>query len=78
MYRYCGNVKLTLDLSRYMMIFLFPVIFLIWKLIKKTKMHSPEQVNLTLNMSDIEEYEKAYVQEPPKTVVHKYMTKIFE
>lgn len=60
------------------MIGVFPIIFLTWKLIKKTKWLKPEEVILrTSEIDDIEEYTKNYVERIPKTRWHGYVDRMF-
>jgi len=61
-----------------MMIGVFPVIFISWKLIKKTKWLKPEEVNLRPSeIEEIEEYTRSYVERAPKTKWHGYVDKLF-
>lgn len=61
-----------------MMIGVFPVIFVSWKVIKKTKWLKPHEVQLrTQEVEEIEEYTRNYVERPPKTRFHYYLDKIF-
>lgn len=65
-------------LFSYLMIGVFPVIFVSWKLIKKTKWLKPHEVQLrTAEVDEIEEYTRNYVERPPKTRWHGYLDKIF-
>jgi amino acid transporter len=60
------------------MIGVFPVIFVGWKLLKKTKWLKPEEVQLrTAEVDEIEEYTRNYVERTPKTKWHGYVDKIF-
>jgi amino acid transporter len=53
-------------LFSYLMIGVFPVLFVGWKLIKKTKWLKPEEVDLQKDLDDIAEYERNYVPKPPR------------
>jgi amino acid transporter len=60
------------------MIAVFPVIFVGWKLLKKTKWLKPEEVQLrTHEVDEIEEYTRNYVERMPRTKWHGYVDKIF-
>ena len=48
------------------MIGVCPILFIGWKLIKKTKWKKPEEVNLYQDLDEMEEYERNYVEQPPK------------
>jgi len=65
-------------LFSYLMIGVFPVIFVGWKVIKKTKWLGPMEVNLhPIEVDEIDEYTRNYVERPPKTRWHGYVDKIF-
>lgn len=60
------------------MIFVFPVIFVGWKVLKKTKWLKAHEVVLrTREVDEIEQYTRDYVERPPKTKFHYYFDKIF-
>lgn len=48
------------------MIFVFPVLFVFWKLLKKTKWKAPREVDLYTGVAEIEEYTANYVARPPR------------
>jgi yeast amino acid transporter len=48
------------------MIGVFPILFVGWKVIKKTKWLKPEEVDLTKDMDELAEYERNYVPKPPR------------
>lgn len=52
--------------NRYLMIFLFPVLFFGWKFIHKTKWRTPENVDLLYGKDEVDEYERTYVPVPPR------------
>lgn len=64
-------------LFSYMMIFLFPLIILGWKIFKRTKWMKLEEIDLYNNLEEIEEYERNYVPTPDKNRVDKWFNKIF-
>lgn len=49
-----------------MMIMLFPVLYFGWKIIHKTKIYKPIEVDLLKDLDVIEEYEQNFVPQPPK------------
>ncbi len=61
-----GNWDVATFLFSYTMIFVFPVLFIGWKLLKKTKWMKPEEVDLRKDVQEIEEYTRDYVPIPPK------------
>jgi amino acid transporter len=73
-----GNWDVPTFLFSYLMIGVFPVIFVGWKLLKKTKWLKPEEVVLrTREVDEIEEYTRNYVERIPPTRWHGYVDKIF-
>lgn len=48
------------------MIGVFPVLYVGWKIIHKTKIYKPEEVDLYKDLDTIEEYERTFVPEPSK------------
>lgn len=50
------------------MIGLFPVLFVTWKLLKKTKWKKPQDVDLKGEVEEIEDYQRNFVPKPPKYV----------
>ncbi|KAI9857439.1 MAG: hypothetical protein M1824_004847 [Vezdaea acicularis] len=65
-------------LFSYTMIGVFPVLFVGWKLIKKTKFLKPEEVDLQQDLDEIDEYERNYVPVPPKHRVYGWFDRIFD
>lgn len=47
------------------MVGVFPVLYVGWKLIHKTKIHKPEDVDLRKDLDTVAEYEQNYVPQPP-------------
>ncbi|RAL63127.1 hypothetical protein DID88_004209 [Monilinia fructigena] len=65
-------------LFSYAMVGVFPIIFVGWKVIKKTKWLKPYEVVLkTQEVDEIDEHTRNYVERPPKTRWHGYVDKIF-
>lgn len=44
-----------------MMVMLFPVLFVGWKIIHRTKMNKPHEVDLIKDVEEIDEYERNFV-----------------
>jgi len=51
---------------RYTVIFVFPVLYLGWKITKKTKFKSSLEVDLYHDLEEIEEYTRNFVPKPNK------------
>ena len=63
-----GQWDVTTFLFSYMMIFVFPVLYLGWKFIKKTKWVKSEEADLIGEREEIEEYHREYVPRVPRYV----------
>ncbi|KAF7860880.1 hypothetical protein EAF04_008398 [Stromatinia cepivora] len=73
-----GSWDIPTFLFSYAMIGVFPIIFIGWKMVKKTKWLKPHEVILrTQEVEEIEEYTRNYVERPPRTRWHGYVDKIF-
>lgn len=64
-------------LFQYMMVGVFPVIFLGWKFAKGTKWLSPEEVDLLTGVEEIEKYTNEYVPDPDGNKFGKILDKAF-
>lgn len=59
------------------MIAVCPLLFIAWKLLKRSKFYKPEEVDLVKNLDEIEEYEASFVARPakyvgPPTILHRF------
>ncbi|KAI1869954.1 uncharacterized protein JN550_005544 [Neoarthrinium moseri] len=72
-----GRWDLSSFLFSYMMIFIFPVLFIIWKLIHRTKFHKPEEVDLKQDLAGIEEYHRTFVSQPANSMFERALDKVF-
>jgi len=73
-----GNWDVPTFLFSYLMIGVFPTIFVGWKVIKRTKWLKPEEVVLrTSEVDEIDEYTANYVERVPKTKWHAYVDRLF-
>ncbi len=61
-----GKWNVETFLFSYTMIGLFPILFVGWKILKKTKWLKPEEVDLYKDVEEIEEYTRNYTPSPPK------------
>lgn len=50
------------------MIGICPILFVGWKLLKRTRFHRSDEIDLFKNLDEIEEYERSYVKSPPRYV----------
>lgn len=63
-----GSWDIPTFLFSYTMIGVFPILFVAWKLIHKTKWVKPEEADLKKDLEEIEEYQRNYVPTPPRYV----------
>ena len=61
-----GKWSVPTFLFSYTMIGVFPVLFVVWKLVKKTTWMKPEDVDLYKDVEEIDEYQRNYHATPPK------------
>ncbi|ERF70679.1 hypothetical protein EPUS_02545 [Endocarpon pusillum Z07020] len=64
-------------LFSYMMIFVFPILFVGWKLIKKSKWYKPGEADLYKDVDEIEEYQRTYVPTPPRNKFMYWFDRVF-
>lgn len=60
-----GKWSVSTFLFSYTMIGVFPVLFVSWKLLRKTKFLKPEEVDLFKDVAEIDDYTRNYVPVPP-------------
>lgn len=63
-----GHWNVTTFLFSYTMVGVFPVLFVAWKVLKRTKWLSPYEVDLIRDLAQIEDYTRDYVHVPEKSV----------
>lgn len=65
-------------LFSYTMIGIFPLLYVLWKVIHKTKWVKSEEADLKKDLDEIEEYDRNYVPTPYRNVADKWFNKVFE
>lgn len=55
-------------INSYTMIAVCPLLYLAWKVLKRSKFYKPEEVDLVKNLDEIEAYEANYMPRPAKYV----------
>ena len=50
----------------YGMIAVCPILFVVWKVLKKTRWRRPEEVDLFMDLDEVEEYARNYVPAKPR------------
>ncbi|KAG6277476.1 hypothetical protein E4U47_007169 [Claviceps purpurea] len=61
-----GHWSVSDFLFSYTMLAVFPILYLGYKVVHKTKIYKPEEVELLKDLDTIEEYERLYVSKPAK------------
>lgn len=64
-------------LFQYMMVGIFPVIFVGWKVLKGTRFLRPEEVDLVTGVAEIDEYSRNYVPDPSSSKFGLVLDKAF-
>ena len=59
------------------MIFIFPVLYLGWKFIKKSKYKKAHELDLQEDLEEIEEYTRNFVETKDQNAFNRLMDKIF-
>jgi amino acid transporter len=62
-----GNWKVATFLFCYIMIGIDLVIFVVWKLLKRTKFRNTSEIDLVTGVKEIEDYQSSFVDVPPTT-----------
>lgn len=57
----CIVLYADVKVYRYTMVMLFPILYLGWKIIHKTKIHKAHEVDLVKDLAEIDEYERNFV-----------------
>ncbi|KAI4127433.1 MAG: hypothetical protein LQ338_003203 [Usnochroma carphineum] len=60
-----GNWDITTFFFCYTMVGAFPIIYFGWKILKRTKIITPTEVDLHKDVEEIDEYTRTYVPNPP-------------
>ncbi|ETS01914.1 hypothetical protein MKX07_000383 [Trichoderma sp. CBMAI-0711] len=64
-------------LFSYAMIFVYPVLYFGYKIVRKTKIRKPEEVDLLKDVAEIEEYQNNYIPTPPRNGFEKILNSLF-
>ncbi|KAI4660603.1 uncharacterized protein J4E78_005307 [Alternaria triticimaculans] len=64
-------------LFSYLMVFAFPVLFVFWKVLKRTKWVSPSEADLVTDLAEIEEYHRTFVEKPETNAFNRVLDKMF-
>ncbi|KAG6220503.1 hypothetical protein E4U34_002828 [Claviceps purpurea] len=66
-----GHWSVSDFLFSYTMLAVFPILYLGYKVVHKTKIYKPEEVELLKDLDTIEEYERLYVSKPANQLLHR-------
>lgn len=58
-------------------VFAFPVLFIFWKVLKRTKWVSPSEADLVTDLAEIEEYHRTFVEKPETNAFNRVLDKMF-
>ncbi|KAL1843338.1 hypothetical protein VTJ49DRAFT_2155 [Mycothermus thermophilus] len=72
-----GRWDVPTFLFSYTMIGVCPILYVAWKLLKRTCVYRSDEVDLQKNMDEIAEYEKNYVPTPPKNLFERMLDRLF-
>ena len=61
-----GNWDIPTFLFSYTMIFVFPLLFVGWKVYRRTKWVGPHEADLRKDLDEVEEYTRSFVEPPQK------------
>ena len=67
----------TLNVHRYLMVFIFPTLFFGWKILKKSKWVKSNEADLVTDLAEIEEYHRLYVEKPETNPFHRALDRLF-
>lgn len=59
------------------MVFIFPVLFIGWKFIKKTKWVKSHEADLVTDLAEIEEYHRNFVEVKETNAFNRVLDKMF-
>jgi amino acid transporter len=66
-----------LTAASYMMVFLFPIMFVGWKLVKKTKIVKAHEADLVSDLAEIEEYHRNFVEKRETNAFKRVLDTLF-
>ncbi|KAG6058749.1 hypothetical protein E4U17_007554 [Claviceps sp. LM77 group G4] len=72
-----GHWSVSDFLFSYTMLAVFPILYLGYKVVHKTKIYKPEEVDLLKDVDNIEEYERLYVSKPAKNRFERFLDMVF-
>lgn len=72
-----GQWDLPTFLFSYTMVAVFPIMYVVWKLVKKTVWVKSEDVDLVSGLREIDEYEEKYVEERPTDMYNVVLDRLF-
>ncbi|KAK9580325.1 general amino acid permease agp2 [Aspergillus fumigatus] len=72
-----GNWDIPTFLFSYTMIGVFPVLYFGWKIVHRTQVKKPEEVDLLTGLDEIDEYERHYVPEKPSNALSRFADWLF-
>ncbi|KAJ2965910.1 hypothetical protein NUW58_g10795 [Xylaria curta] len=72
-----GNWDVPSFLFSYTSVAAFPILYLGWKVLHKTKIYPPNKVDLKQDLEEVEEYTRNYIPQPPRNGFSKWFNILF-
>ncbi|KAI1360102.1 amino acid permease/ SLC12A domain-containing protein [Xylaria arbuscula] len=72
-----GNWDVASFLFSYTSVAAFPILYVAWKVIHKTKIYPSTEVDLQQDLDEVEEYTRNYIPKPPRNGFSKWFNMIF-
>ncbi|PLB33996.1 putative general amino acid permease (Agp2) [Aspergillus candidus] len=72
-----GNWDIPTFFFSYTMIGVFPILYFGWKIIHRTEVRKPEDVDLVTGLAEVEEYTRNYVHVPSKNPFGRFLDFVF-
>jgi amino acid transporter len=72
-----GHWDIPTFLFSYTMIAVFPILFVFWKLFRRTRFLKPEEVDLREGLEEIEDYQRNYVPTPAGNMFNRFLDNAF-
>ncbi|KAI1474412.1 amino acid permease/ SLC12A domain-containing protein [Daldinia eschscholtzii] len=72
-----GKWDIANFLFSYIMVAVFPVLFIAWKLVHKTRHRRPYEVDLLRDVAAVEDYTNKFVPSPPRNSLSKWFNWVF-
>ncbi|KAI0814436.1 amino acid permease/ SLC12A domain-containing protein [Xylaria sp. FL0064] len=72
-----GNWDVASFFFSYTSVAAFPILYVGWKIIHRTKIYTPAEVDLQQDLEEVEEYTRNYIPNPPRNGFSKWFNMLF-